>query len=723
MAKILAPDGTTIEFPDGTDDATIERVMQENYGGPTASLEQTVSAMTPQQQEYARVTDDGEVGNYLRSVAKTPKQGETPEQADQRLYGKPMQGPSPGLSRVAGAADTMSWGLGDEMAAGLEAVTGGRSYDQALANQRQMAETAQKDNPGDYLGGQIYGAVAPAVLTMGASAGPASGGLGMRMLQSGKVAGAGGSVYGFNSGAGGLLERAKNAGKNALFAGAVGLGGPVVGAAVGAGWRAVLGKLNASGIPAKTAETITDMLSKAGLTPQQASQKLNDLGPEGMLADLAQVEAAQTARATPLASSLMAPRVEGRRMNAGPRMATDLNKTLGPTADPFSVKQATKMAKGQIGPEYETAIANAPQLPKNLDTLLGYSLTDPASGLSMGGRKVMYNIMTDLEDALAADTPAQTASRLLNIRQGLDAQIVREPQAFMSLSSADKAAQATLKQAREVVDDILKNRIPGIAEADAKFAPLSRQQEAYDFGQKKLLRGGSGTVTPAELDAKLKLASPQERQMMTQGGRTEIDRTLSNARNNPGTQTDRILSRDWNGDKVESLIGTQRKNALKKAIDRENTFTETSNLIEPNRNSRTAVLQAPSRWDGSPGSGLLGDMGAAFAGGFGGGGVVSGLLASGSVGAKRLAGTMFKAGKVNEKLVAETADQLTKMGADAQQVVQGLLSIAATKQSNAAKAKAASDLITSLITRQAKVTSVNDPIAGGPYRSARGLLQ
>jgi len=723
MAKILAPDGTTIEFPDGTDDATIERVMRENYGGPAASLEQKVAAMTPQQQEYARVTDDGEVGNYLRSVAKAPKQGETPEQADQRLYGKPMQGPSRGLARVAGAADTLSWGLGDEMAAGIEAMTGGRSYSDALNNQRQMAKTAQQDRPGDYLGGQIYGAVLPAVLTMGGIAPAQGGGMGVRMLQAGKIGAGGGSVYGFNSGEGGLLNRVKNAGVNGLMGGALGLGSPVIGAAVGAGWKAVLNKLNASGLPAKAATTITDMLSKAGLTPLQASQRLDELGPEGMLADLAQVEAAQTARATPEASSIMAPRVESRRTNAGPRMSSDLDQAFGPAADPYSVKQATKAAKGQIGPEYEQAIANAPPLPKSLETILGYSLTDPASGLSMSGRKVMFGIMTELEDALAADAPSQVAARLLNIRQNLDAQIVRDGQAFMALSSADKAAQGTLTQARGVVDDILKNRIPGIAEADAKYAPLSRQQEAFDFGQKKLLRGGSSTVTPAELNAKLKAATPEERKMMAQGVRTEIDRTLSNSRNNPGVQTDRMLSRDWNGDKVESLIGPRRARNLSKAIDRENTFTETSNLVEPSRGSRTAVLQGPSRWDTKAGGGLLGDMGAAFMGGYGGGGVVPSLLASGSVGAKRLAGAMFKAGKVNERLVAETADQLTRVGADAKQVVQGLLSIAATRQSNAAKAKAASDLITGLIASQAKVTNINDSVVGGPYRSVRGLLQ
>ena len=35
MIRIQAPDGSEIEFPDGTDDATITRVMRQNFGGPT----------------------------------------------------------------------------------------------------------------------------------------------------------------------------------------------------------------------------------------------------------------------------------------------------------------------------------------------------------------------------------------------------------------------------------------------------------------------------------------------------------------------------------------------------------------------------------------------------------------------------------------------------------------------------------------------------------------
>lgn len=43
MIEVEAPDGTIIEFPEGTDDATIEQVMRDNFGGPDAMVGQMLS--------------------------------------------------------------------------------------------------------------------------------------------------------------------------------------------------------------------------------------------------------------------------------------------------------------------------------------------------------------------------------------------------------------------------------------------------------------------------------------------------------------------------------------------------------------------------------------------------------------------------------------------------------------------------------------------------------
>lgn len=45
--RVKAPDGTIVEFPSGTDDATIVKVMGENYGaGKPSAASRAVSAVT-----------------------------------------------------------------------------------------------------------------------------------------------------------------------------------------------------------------------------------------------------------------------------------------------------------------------------------------------------------------------------------------------------------------------------------------------------------------------------------------------------------------------------------------------------------------------------------------------------------------------------------------------------------------------------------------------------
>ncbi len=142
-----------------------------------------------------------------------------------------------------GAADTASFGFGDELGAGLGAtseylaskLTGNkpRSYDELLTTMRNQDTSAKESNPGSYLAGQAVGA-------LGTGAGLARGGLSLaanaagRGATLGRVAGASaidgallGGIQGFGSGEGSLQERAVNAGRSAAFGGAVGGVAPV----------------------------------------------------------------------------------------------------------------------------------------------------------------------------------------------------------------------------------------------------------------------------------------------------------------------------------------------------------------------------------------------------------------------------------------------------------------------------------------------------------------
>lgn len=81
-------------------------------------------------------------------------------------------------SGISGAADTLTFGFSDEIGAGGRALVNapfkkeglGNLYDQYLNEQRQYKAQAEEDNPGYYLGGNVAGAVLPALATGGASA-------------------------------------------------------------------------------------------------------------------------------------------------------------------------------------------------------------------------------------------------------------------------------------------------------------------------------------------------------------------------------------------------------------------------------------------------------------------------------------------------------------------------------------------------------------------------
>jgi hypothetical protein len=122
---------------------------------------------------------------------------------------------------LAGAVDSITFGTGDEIAAGIDAFGGslagkgsiGSLYAQNVANERAIREKISAEHPGSFLTGQIVGGVALPV------------GVGARGIAGmARVGAAQGAAYGFGSGEGNALERLPGA-----------LAGGAVGGAVGAG--------------------------------------------------------------------------------------------------------------------------------------------------------------------------------------------------------------------------------------------------------------------------------------------------------------------------------------------------------------------------------------------------------------------------------------------------------------------------------------------------------
>lgn len=183
---------------------------------------QKTAGMTREQilEEYRKAEINSPYYNHLVKLIEQPQAGETPEQAAVRAGGvAPKGAPSQLLSGFGGAADTLSFGLADEIGAGAAALSGG-DYDQALEQQRRFRAALEEENPGSYLTGQIAGIVPQIGATVGISAPLTAGG----RLAANTAAGAAQSgAYGFASGEG--------------------VGGRLAEGAEGAAWGAGLGML------------------------------------------------------------------------------------------------------------------------------------------------------------------------------------------------------------------------------------------------------------------------------------------------------------------------------------------------------------------------------------------------------------------------------------------------------------------------------------------------
>ncbi len=234
MIEILAPDGTTVRFPEGTPDDVILRVMRENFGGPDAAPSATAG-------EVAAPMQPPPVGDAMALMR------------DAGLAGAPSTGPGnfKDMQRTASAeigADTQARiaPFFDPMLNNLHGFTYGYSEDALAALAAQMGRVPQTEIANDFRDQrdayyerapvqaavtEITGLLANPISKLG----PGQGTLPVQMAQGLATGGLLGFLYGTGTEEGGPVQRMVGAIDDALIGGGVGLALPAVGAAVGRG--------------------------------------------------------------------------------------------------------------------------------------------------------------------------------------------------------------------------------------------------------------------------------------------------------------------------------------------------------------------------------------------------------------------------------------------------------------------------------------------------------
>lgn len=231
MIEIEAPDGSVVEFPDGTPDMVMRDAMRRKFPAPGTSGPQTP--------------------NIAAKGDMVPGSRVQPD-----LHGKFVQG------ATLNSADEIASGLGAPVHAAFNAMTGEgprsvrENYEQSQARLAAERAATEEAYPKASIAAEIGGALATA---------PFSGGArllatGNKLVKAGKAAAAGagyGGVAGFMSGDG-LEDRVDKAKSGAKWGAGLGVAVPTVAAGVGK----VAGKL--LGDRAKTAATVDELRDIAG---------------------------------------------------------------------------------------------------------------------------------------------------------------------------------------------------------------------------------------------------------------------------------------------------------------------------------------------------------------------------------------------------------------------------------------------------------------------------
>lgn len=456
------------------------------------------------------------------------------------------------------------------------------AFNNMLGFEPQTAEDRAQVNAGNAerfpvmdVAGRIGGTVAPlaglASTQLGGQLLGTAGNVGQQMLM-GMISG--GVLGGADTKARGGSWN--DAGTNALIGAGGGALVPGVGAALGPVVRALLGQSGSEGArmltPALRADGITSADDIARLLSQSDELRIADLGPN------VQGQAGALATRPSDAQRVIIDALGERQQGGNARIRAATDDILGPATTPAQFSQGITEARQALSPAYETAFANA----RAVDT----------SDLALTLDSIAVNARGEAQQA------AQTVRNMLNVR-GVDDQLDPNPQTLFEVrkaidgmigSTQDNNVRRVLTQARREVDDILTAAVPGIKEADAQYAGLMRQQEAFDLGQ-TILDSGRGAIRPPELAGFTANAGDDVLNSLSQGARAEIDRIIGTGANDR-IALQRIMKGEgsWNYDRLVSTFGQQRADDLLAVLSRERLMAETEALAMAG--SRTAPLTA-----------------------------------------------------------------------------------------------------------------------------------
>lgn len=593
--EVELPDGTVIEFPDGTAPDVIKGVLSKQFGGPKENVVATTS-------DGGRVikAQDGTLSfaspNYSTSdpakIAEIMK-GATAAETSTASFDKST------LDQVQGGASAAKFlqgvpFVGEYVDEAMGAVGGDGMKTAIRASNAAMDRQYPKSSMALQIGGGITGSVPAVALAAPSLIASAPVTLPGRAALSGIVGAVGGGTEGFVSGYGAgegdsRMETAKSRGMmGAALGGVVGAAAPAVSASFRKAVEYLKGKdvsiiSRTLGISDEAAKMIKPAVD--ALDFDAAMANLRKVGPDAMLADAG----VTTRRALDYAingggkaARIGIDAVTGRAEKQGSRLAVVMDTILGA---PKGVKKAVRTIAERTAPArdkaykaaYGTAIDYADDTGRNIEEVLSRVDGDTLSAAVNEANSAMraegiknQQIMAILDsqgNVTFKEMP--NVQQLDEIKKGLDAIARNETDPLTGkISGKGRRAAKLASELRTAIADAVPAYRTAVKLGGDKIAA----ETALDTGR-KLFSPGMTRERVAEV---MKDASVESKEAARQGIREYVDDTLARVRrsyDNPDADTTETLkllntlsSRDAR-EKLVMVLGEGKADRLLKEID------------------------------------------------------------------------------------------------------------------------------------------------------------
>lgn len=534
---------------------------------------------------------------------------------------------------VRGAADTITFGLSDEIAAGANSVIpldrGSRSiwtdgldaYSNNLAIQRGVDQADAEQVPVSRAVGQIAGGLAggaAAVRSVPAVGRFAAGGA-SRVSRAGRAAAVGGAyggAYGFGSGEGNALQRADEAAVGTAIGAGAGLAAPV---AVNLGQRVVSPVTNALADAGRAiARPVVNALGDSAPAVVRNVVEVNPLARaaerfvgtnqpniNALRAEQARLEA-DVGRAVPAAAVVNTGgrgllRGVAMRSDAARQIAEDFGEGTAEALPGRMSQQARRIVSADNRPpdqiraeltdrrsnlareEYAGPYAQPVEIGEDIARALSGAPGRTAIQRARAAAEAWQEdaVMAELDALQAAvasgqPLPRVSAGAVDRIRQALAGRGEK-----LAQNPATRAVGAGVQRRAGQVDAALDN-VEGLAPARQTYRNLSEQIEAVDLGSRAL------SANPDEVIAAMAGASPQSQAAFRAGLARNIETAAGNTTTAPGVANRLAIPNTPTRQVMDATLGADDAERLARAARGERDLNRRAQRVNPGAGSPTA---------------------------------------------------------------------------------------------------------------------------------------